>query len=66
MGESPSQCNLLFYFVLFVFFVDELPFLGSTLYGSFGKSHHQNNFTDYPALFNQAVRLSRIFQRQLV
>ena len=28
MGESPSQCNLLFYFVPFVFFVDELPFLG--------------------------------------
>jgi len=29
MGESPSQCNLLFYFVPFVFFVDELLFLGS-------------------------------------
>jgi len=33
-GEPQIQCNLLFYFVpfvLFVLFVDELPFLG--LYG---------------------------------
>ena len=30
MGESRNQCNLLFYFVPFVFFVDKLPFLGST------------------------------------
>jgi len=28
MGEAPNECNLLFYFVPFVFFVDELPFLG--------------------------------------
>jgi len=28
-GELLSQCNFLFYFVPFVFFVDELPFLGS-------------------------------------
>jgi len=27
-GESIIQCNLLLYFVPFVFFVDELPFLG--------------------------------------
>ena len=27
MGGLPSQCSLLFYFVPFVFFVDELPFL---------------------------------------
>jgi len=28
MGESKNEFNLLFYFVPFVFFVDELPFLG--------------------------------------
>jgi len=28
MGELLIQRNLLFYFVPFVFFVDELPFLG--------------------------------------
>jgi hypothetical protein len=29
MGESANECNVLFYFVPFVFFVDELPFLVS-------------------------------------
>jgi len=28
VGEPLNQCNVLFYFVIFVFFVDELPFLG--------------------------------------
>jgi hypothetical protein len=36
MGESPSQCNLLFYSVPFVFFVDELPFLDSRVLRVFG------------------------------
>jgi len=31
MGEAPNEFNLLFYFVPFVFFVDELPFLGLTV-----------------------------------
>jgi hypothetical protein len=30
-GWSPSYCNILFYFVPFVFFVDVLPFLGLSI-----------------------------------
>jgi len=56
MGESPIQCNLLFYFVPFV---DELPFLGSItsfarlelsrfhlLHAHFRRSLRPENFVD--------------------